>query len=62
MHALADIPDQTLEDGAFDDGLAVARAMLKEPAIPVARVARRVRLSPATCHACFPAARTRSLA
>ncbi len=40
--------------------LAVARAMLKDPSIPVAQVAKRLGVSRTTFYAYFPAARARS--
>ena len=43
-----------------EEDLAVARAMLKDPTIPVAQVARRMGVSRATFYAYFPAARSRS--
>lgn len=43
-----------------EDDLAVARAMLKDPTIPVAQVARRMGVSRTTFYAYFPAARARS--
>ena len=39
---------------------AVARAMLKDPTIPVAAIAKRLGVSRATFYAYFPAARTRA--
>ena len=41
--------------------LAVARALLRDPTIPVAQVARRMGVSRATFYAYFPGARSRSL-
>src|SRR3954453_13932620 len=41
---------------------AVARAMLKDPTIPVAAIAKRLGVSRATFYAYFPAARTRAQA
>ena len=43
-----------------EDDLAVARAMLRDPAIPVAAIARRLGVSRATFYAYFPAARSRA--
>lgn len=43
-----------------EEDLAVARAMLKDPSIPVAQVAKRLGVSRATFYAYFPGARTRS--
>lgn len=40
---------------------AAARAMLKDPAIPVSQIARRLGISRATFYAYFPAARRRSV-
>lgn len=42
-----------------DEDLAVARAMLADPAIPVAKIAERLGVSRATFYAYFPAARRR---
>jgi len=39
---------------------AVARAMLKDPTIPVSTIAQRLGVSRATFYAYFPAARTRT--
>ena len=41
--------------------LAMARALLKDPSIPVAQVAKRLGVSRATFYAYFPGARARSL-
>ena len=43
-----------------EDDLAVARAMLKDPTIPVAQVARRMGVSRTTFYAYFPSARSRA--
>ena len=43
-----------------EDDLAVARAMLKDPTISVAQVARRMGVSRTTFYAYFPSARSRS--
>lgn len=43
-----------------EEDLAVARAMLKDPTIPVAQVAKRMGVSRTTFYAYFPAARSRS--
>jgi DNA invertase Pin-like site-specific DNA recombinase len=43
-----------------EDDLAVARAMLKDPTIPVAHVAKRMGVSRTTFYAYFPSARSRS--
>ena len=43
-----------------EDDLAVARAMLRDPTIPVAAIARRLGVSRATFYAYFPAARSRA--
>src|SRR3954453_20588325 len=43
------------------DDEAVARAMLKDPTIPVAAIAKRLRVSRATFYAYFPGARRRAL-
>lgn len=42
-----------------DGDLAVARAMLRDPTIPVAAIAKRLGVSRATFYAYFPAARSR---
>ena len=42
-----------------EDDLAVARAMLKDPNIPVAQVAKRMGVSRTTFYAYFPGARRR---
>ena len=44
-----------------DEDLAMARALLKDPSIPVAQVAKRLGVSRATFYAYFPGARTRSM-
>lgn len=44
-----------------DEDLAMARALLKYPSIPVAQVAKRLGVSRATFYAYFPGARSRSL-
>jgi DNA invertase Pin-like site-specific DNA recombinase len=44
-----------------DEDLAMARALLKDPSIPVAQVAKRLGVSRATFYAYFPGARTRSI-
>lgn len=44
-----------------EDDLVMARALLKDPSIPVAQIARRLGVSRATFYAYFPAARTRNL-
>ena len=41
------------------DDQAVARAMLADPTIPVAAIAKRLGVSRATFYACFPGARAR---
>ncbi len=43
-----------------EEDLAVARAMLKDPTIPVAQVAKRLGVSRTTFYAYFPAARSQS--
>ena len=43
-----------------DDDEAVARAMLRDPTIPVAVIAKRLGVSRATFYAYFPRARTRA--
>ena len=43
-----------------EDDLAVARAMLKDPTIPVAQVAKRMGVSRTTFYAYFPSARSRA--
>jgi DNA invertase Pin-like site-specific DNA recombinase len=43
-----------------DEDLAVARAMLKDAALPVAQIAKRMGVSRATFYAYFPGARSRS--
>jgi DNA invertase Pin-like site-specific DNA recombinase len=43
-----------------DADLAVPRAMLKDPSIPVAEVAKRLGVSRTTFYAYFPAARSRA--
>ena len=43
-----------------EDDLAVARAMLRDPTIPIADIAKRLGVSRPTFYAYFPAARTRS--
>ena len=45
-----------------EEDLAMARALLKDPSIPVAQVAKRPGVSRATFYAYFPGARRRSLA
>ena len=44
-----------------EEDLAMARALLRDPSIPVAQVAKRLGVSRATFYAYFPGARTRSL-
>ena len=44
-----------------EDDLAMARALLKDPSIPVAQIARRLGVSRATFYAYFPQARAQSL-
>jgi DNA invertase Pin-like site-specific DNA recombinase len=44
-----------------DEDLAMARALLKDPSIPVAQVAKRLGVSRATFYAYFPGARSRSM-
>ena len=44
-----------------EDDLTIARALLKDPSIPVAQIARRLDVSRATFYAYFPHARARSL-
>ena len=44
-----------------EEDLAMARALLKDPNIPVAQVAKRLGVSRATFYAYFPGARSRSL-
>ncbi len=44
-----------------DEDLAMARALLKDPSIPVAHVAKRLGVSRATFYAYFPGARSQSL-
>ena len=44
-----------------EDDLAMARALLKDPGIPVAQIARRLNVSRATFYAYFPQARARNL-
>ena len=44
-----------------EEDLAMARALLKDPSIPAAQVAKRLGVSRATFYAYFPGARTRSL-
>ena len=44
-----------------EDDLAMARALLKDPSIPVAQIAKRLDVSRATFYAYFPQARARSL-
>ncbi len=44
-----------------EEDLAMARALLNDPSIPVAQVAKRLGVSRATFYAYFPGARTRSM-
>ena len=44
-----------------EDDLAVARAMLRDPTIPVAQVAKRMGVSRTTFYAYFPQARTKAI-
>ena len=44
-----------------EEDLAMARALLKDPSIPVAQVAKRLGVSRATFYAYFPGARSRSM-
>jgi AcrR family transcriptional regulator len=44
-----------------EDDLAMARALLKDPSIPVMQVAKRLGVSRATFYAYFPGAQSRSM-
>jgi AcrR family transcriptional regulator len=43
-----------------EDDLAMARALLKDPSIPVAQIAKRLGMSRATFYAYFPGARSQA--